>query len=300
MDVSVIIVNYNTWQMTAECIDSVFEKTIGINFEVILIDNGSTDGSKEYFEKDARIHYIYSEENLGFGKANNLGIKVARGKNIFLLNSDTLLINNAIKILSVCLDEHPEIAIVGGQLMNRDREKVHSFSCLFPGIVWELNILLNMKISQWLEKRVQYSAQSRSVARVAYITGADMMIRREVLQTLGAFDPVFFMYFEETELTFRYKRAGKNAYFHPAAQIIHLENASCKISEKKERMFLESRCKYYSLCFSARKRWMLNGIFTITCLSRIILARILHMAEKKNFWETRYEIFREVQQTSHS
>lgn len=98
MDVSVIIVNYNTKEMTQNCIDSIFQNTKDIEFEVILVDNASTDGSKEFFEQDNRIKYIYSKENLGFGRANNLGYKEASGKYLFLLNSDTLLLNNAIDL----------------------------------------------------------------------------------------------------------------------------------------------------------------------------------------------------------
>ena len=88
MDVSIIIVTYNTRQMTAECIDSVCQKTFGIDYEIILVDNASSDDSKAFFEKDERVKYIYSQENLGFGRANNLGAGVAQGKYLFLLNSD--------------------------------------------------------------------------------------------------------------------------------------------------------------------------------------------------------------------
>lgn len=98
MNVSIIIVNYNTLKITANYIESVFEKTKKIPFEIILVDNASTDGSKEYFEKDQRIRYYYNTENLGFGKANNEGLKYAKGRNVLFLNSDTLLINDAISI----------------------------------------------------------------------------------------------------------------------------------------------------------------------------------------------------------
>lgn len=98
MDVSIIIVNYNTRQLTSNCIESIFKYTNGVSFEVILVDNASTDGSIDFFTNDERIIFISSKENLGFGRANNLGYKVAKGRYIFLLNSDTLLLNNAIKI----------------------------------------------------------------------------------------------------------------------------------------------------------------------------------------------------------
>lgn len=93
MDVSIIIVNYNTKALTSQCINSIYEKTQGISFEVILVDNASIDGSKEHFQSDSRVRYIYSEENLGFGRANNLGVSVASGQNILFLNPDTVLIN---------------------------------------------------------------------------------------------------------------------------------------------------------------------------------------------------------------
>ena len=103
MDVSVIV-NYNTKALTKSCIESIFSETCGIEFEVILVDNASSDGSKELFQIDERIIFIESNVNLGFGKANNLGYKYATGKYIFLLNSDTLLKNNAIKLyIIVCM-----------------------------------------------------------------------------------------------------------------------------------------------------------------------------------------------------
>ena len=91
MDVSIIIVTYNTLKMTNNCLESIIEYTQGINYEIILVDNASKDGSKDFFEKDLRIHYIYSESNLGFGRANNLGAKVAKGKYLFLLNCSFLV-----------------------------------------------------------------------------------------------------------------------------------------------------------------------------------------------------------------
>ena len=91
MDVSVIIVTYNTCEMTINCINSVIQKTENLDYEIILVDNASQDESYSTFSQDARIRYIYSEKNLGFGKANNLGAKFAKGRYLFLLNSDTLL-----------------------------------------------------------------------------------------------------------------------------------------------------------------------------------------------------------------
>ena len=127
IDVSVIIVNYNTLELTKACIDSVFEKTHCISFEVILIDNASHDGSREYFGHDKRITYIYSEKNGGFGYGNNLGMKVAKGKYFFLLNSDTLLINNAIYEFFKFAENHDPKTVYGSWLVGDDGSYRTSF-----------------------------------------------------------------------------------------------------------------------------------------------------------------------------
>ena len=97
MDVSVIIVNYNTIELTLNCINSIFTHTLGIDFEVIVVDNNSDDGSGEILRLDKRIVFIQNLANEGFGSANNIGYQYAKGKYLFLLNSDTILLNNAIK-----------------------------------------------------------------------------------------------------------------------------------------------------------------------------------------------------------
>ena len=98
-DISIIIVNYNTLHVLRPCLDSIIEQTIGIDYEIIVVDNGSTDGSIEALSADSRITLISTGENLGFGRANNKGLEQAKGEYIFFLNSDTLLKNNAVKML---------------------------------------------------------------------------------------------------------------------------------------------------------------------------------------------------------
>ena len=101
MDVSIIIVNYNTKKLTSDCINSIYEKTTGIRFEVIVVDNNSSDGSQDLFFFDFRIKFVEAGENLGFGKANNKGVEIASGKYVFFLNSDTILVNNAVKLFDL-------------------------------------------------------------------------------------------------------------------------------------------------------------------------------------------------------
>ena len=127
MDVSIIIVNYNTYDLTAACIQSIIEHTKRISYEIIVVDNASTDGSKEKFERDSRIKYIYSEKNGGFGYGNNRGIEIANGDYFFLLNSDTLLLNNAIYEFFKYAKSHKSRIIYGCYLQGNDGTYRNSF-----------------------------------------------------------------------------------------------------------------------------------------------------------------------------
>lgn len=263
-DVSVIIVNYNTREMTSECIDSVFKKTTGVFFEVILVDNASTDDSKEFFEKDGRIKYIYNEENLGFGKANNKGIEIASGRNVFFLNSDTILVNNAIKILSDYLDKNKDAGICGGNLYDMEMNPIHSYQMYYPSIKEELNELLNCIPTAIIKSDRSQFNNTGKPKEVAYITGADLMIKKNLVDEYGGFNPIFFMYFEETELCYRIKSAGYQIVSVPEAKIIHL----CGKSTKKtscNRMFLDSKRKYYMITHrSTLKNRLYNILLDIT------------------------------------
>lgn len=177
IDVSIIIVNYNTCRLTENCIRSIYEKTKEISFEVILVDNASKDGSKELFTHDSRISYIYLSDNIGFGRANNEGLKKAKGRNILFLNSDTLLVNNAIKILSDYLDNNYRVGAVGGNLYSNQGAPLHSYRRLSP-IALELNIMLANILSKIFFGRNEEHNHTEKPIEVKYIVGADLMVKK--------------------------------------------------------------------------------------------------------------------------
>lgn len=249
MDVSVIIVNYNTLELTKNTINSVIEKTRDLNYEIILIDNASEDGSIKFFEKEYKnkIIFIKNNENLGFGRANNKGIGIARGKYVFLLNSDTLLVNNAIKILFDFMEKNEGCGVCGGNLFDIDLKPTHSFLKKLPCLTSEIDFQLNFfgkVFRKVMNKRNDFN-YSKNEKEVGYVTGADMMIRKKVLLEVGIFDKEFFMYSEESELTYRIKQKKYKIFSVPQAKIIHLEGKSSIFKEKKYHMFLESKYKYF-------------------------------------------------------
>lgn len=277
IDVSIIIVNYNTLELTKNTINSVIEKTRDLNYEVILVDNASTDGSVEFFEREYtdKIIFIKNNENLGFGKANNKGIEISKGKYIFLLNSDTLLINNAIKILFDYMEDDYNCGVCGGNLFDLELNPTHSFVRKLPTLKTEINVLKRVidKLIIKNDKRKDFN-YSNVKKEVGYITGADMMIRKSILDKVGLFDKDFFMYFEETELTYRIKKFGYKIISIPTAKIIHLEGKSTAFKEKKIKMFLESKYKYLYKISGLNSCKLYNFVFkNELMIKRIILNR---------------------------
>ena len=217
IDVSIIIVNYNTKNITASCIDSIYEKTSGLSFEVILVDNASTDGSKEKFEKDLRIKYIYLEKNGGFGYGNNRGMEIAKGDYFFLLNSDTLLVNNAIGEFFKYASTHVPKTIYGCYLQGEDGKYKNSFF-FFPAFTlrafFRKLIIPNDYKPYYINKEVEC------------ISGANMFFPRSAIEDAGMFDENIFLYCEEGELQYRMMKKGYKRMLITTPKIVHLEGES--------------------------------------------------------------------------
>lgn len=243
MDVSIIIVNYNTSKLLTDCINSIKEKTYGINYEIIVVDNSSIDDSvsilKLYYQ-DVKV--IESKENLGFGKANNLGAKSANGKYLLLLNTDTLLINNAIKIFYDFMEEESskDIGACGGNLYKSDFQPNFSYSSHFPSL---FNIFCYRAHLQFLIKNESFN-NSGNIKNVAIIIGADLFIRKKVFYELNGFDPRFFMYVEDGDLSYVMKKNNYRVVSNPNAKIIHLQGKSSN-TIFKYKMEFESYLIYF-------------------------------------------------------
>ena len=272
MDVSIIIINYKNAELTIDAIKSIYEKTIGINFEIIVIDNDSNDNIEKKLNENFKngIKFIQSSKNLGFGRANNLGLKLSNGKYVFLLNNDTLLINNAIKILYDFMELNNGVAVCGGNLYDIDMNPTQSFGSLpkNENLIFSLTRSFYKSIFK-IRSKFNFTKKSK---KAGYIVGADMMIRKEILERSGAFDDDFFLYFEETELTYRIKKLGYKVYSVPNAKIIHYESATTA-SIGKLKFYYEGMIKYYLKVFGEKsiRRAINNHI--IDCKIRNIILR---------------------------
>lgn len=226
-DVSIIIVNYNTMKLTEECIQSIYKFTSEISFEIILVDNSSNDGSKEHFRNDNRILFIENSENYGFGKANNIGLTYAQGKYILFLNSDTILIGNAIYALYIFAENNFDfnIGALGTLLINKKYEINKPFA-FFPSLnLFYINTLKRFKIKNKYAQIIDKTIENE-YSFVDCISGANLFVPAYVLKISGAFDPKIFMYSDETDLQKRMDNCGFSRILINNKEIIHLGGAS--------------------------------------------------------------------------
>jgi hypothetical protein len=264
--------------MTCECIDSIVEKTKGISYEIILVDNASTDGSKEFFEGDNRITYIYSKKNGGFGYGNNLGMKIAKGKYFLLLNSDTLLVNNAVKEFFDYAEAHDEKRVYGCYLEHADRSYCSSFF-FFPAFTIKefiKRVMVNDLCvgGDYTEKDVQA------------ISGADMFFHHEIYDRIGGFDENIFLYGEEGEWQYRMLKADYRCCLIPFPRIIHLEGKSMKESPLKLSV---KWCSHFYI-LKKHMRPVTYYLARIYYALNITIRNMGHLfdTEHRTFWKTIY------------
>jgi GT2 family glycosyltransferase len=253
--VSVIIVTYNTLSITKKCIESIFEKTKDIEYEIILVDNASEDESCEYFSKLDNITYIYNKINVGFGAANNIGVTEAKGQYILLLNSDTILLNNAVKeFYDIATNSDIKFGCIGTILLDKNNSVTHSYGVM-PSIKRNLKAALLRKMYKFFGNNKYYVDDLNLIkgnfTKVGYVIGADMFMKRDVFNRIGGFDERFFLYNEETDIEKRLSNEGLLNYIIIGPRIIHLEG----VSSQNNRYLLNK----FAICqqseFEFFKKW---------------------------------------------
>ncbi len=282
MDISIIIVNHNAGKLLQDCVDSVKQRTLGVSFEIIIVDNASTDGSCEFLNSEyADVKVVRSVTNVGFGRGNNLGMQKATGKYIFLLNPDTALLNNAVKIMFDFM-EHPEnlsIAVCGSSLYDSSKKPAISFgrfptpcSLIFYSI--PLSAIIHRNDGLVLKAKKEFLF-------VDYVSGADYFVRREVIDEIGQFDENFFAYYDETDLAKRISAIGYKSVIVTAAAIMHLEGKCFKNSLHRRRVMFESSL-YYMRKFYPNKTFM--DIYCVMNETKFKIYKMLASAENASLW----------------
>lgn len=291
MDVSIIYVNYKTGKLIQDSIFSIKKNTKNVLYEIIVVDNNSLDGSIEEIEKkNPDILVLKSKVNVGFGRANNLGIACARGKMIFFLNPDTLLLNNAVDILYSYLNSSKNVGACGGNLLNVHQKPNLSFGRLFPSLFSELLSIFYLSPFFVHKRKSTFYNYTDKPMSVASIVGADLMVRKSLLDKIGGFSPDFFMNYEETELCYRIKKAGYKIMSVPDALIIHLEGASDYVSQSRSQLFYDGKYVYFKKIHGNIGVYLLYMIYLVKCNLRLFQFLILNRKDKIEYWKTLLQI----------
>ena len=244
MDISIIIVNWNTRDLLHNCLESINKTINGISYEIIVVDNASEDGSAAMLrDMHPQVRLIQNTENRGFGAANNQAMHVMAGRYALLLNSDTVLTENAVYELFSFMENHPEAAMVCGQLLNADGSKQNSIAA-FPGL---LTLLTNTSLLEYLlpKKFPSKRYEHRQPVEIDSAIGACLLVRKAAIDAVGLFDERYFFFFEETDWAYQMKQAGWKLYHVPTAFIYHLQGQSIGRDVRSRIEFYRSRYQFF-------------------------------------------------------
>ncbi|MCE5210549.1 MAG: glycosyltransferase family 2 protein [Deltaproteobacteria bacterium] len=250
MDISVVIVNWNTKDLLIECLHSLNKVTGNLKKEIIVVDNGSNDGSQEAVKTVfPEVKIIKNNENLGFAKANNIGMKASTGRYLCLVNSDVKVLDGCLEQLMHYMDQDTGIGIVGPQILWPDMTLQDSCR-KFPGL-WN-NICDLLHLNKLFPKSDLFSGEHMmffdhtTAKQVEGLAGCFLMIRKSALEQVGMFDEQYFIYFEETDLCKRFRENNWKIVFFPYAHAIHYgRKSSSKDALRFSFEQLKSKIQYW-------------------------------------------------------
>jgi hypothetical protein len=238
-DLSIVIVAWNVRDLVLDCLASIADARLALSHEVILVDNGSADGTVAAVSRQfPDVQLIALPRNVGFGAGNNQGIWKASGRHVLLLNSDTIVLPGGLERCVAYLDAHPDVGVVGPQLLNPDRSKqncIHNSPTLVSEVVSQ-SLLRRLFPRRWPSKRRDYGAP----IEVEAVLGACLFVRAEVVREVGPMDEDYFFFLEETDWCHRIRRRGWRVVHLPDAHVIHLYGESTK-----KKVPLRTRIEYW-------------------------------------------------------
>jgi GT2 family glycosyltransferase len=281
IDLSIIIVNYNVKEFLKNLLHSIKKASQNFSTEIIVVDNASDDGSVEMIrEKFPEVKLIANEKNLGFAKANNLGLKEAKGKYILLINPDTLVAEDTFSKLIEFFESHSEAGMVGCKILNPDGTLQLACRRSFPGPWTSFTKVTGLstlfpKSKLFARYNLTYLDENQTY-EVDAISGSFMMMKKEVYDKVGGFDEQFFMYGEDLDLCYRIQKAGYKIYYVHTTQIIHYKGESTKRSSLDE-----TKVFYSAMHLFVKKHLSSSFIVELILRTAIAIRSLLAFLGKK-------------------
>src|SRR5262245_3614674 len=237
MDLSIIIVNYNTAQYLVQALESIRTYASGIQYEVIVVDNASSDNSSELLRKLTDIRLISNTKNAGFAAGMNQALKESQGRFILWMNPDSQLLNHGLQTLIRYLEKQPKVGILGPRIVNPDgtiQFSCRSFPSYFAAIANRHSLFTKwFPRNRFSQKYLKSDFDHDSIHEVDWVSGACLLHKREILETIGYLDEKFFMYCEDVDFCLRATQKGWKIQFHPGATFVHEISGSSRSVPRK-------------------------------------------------------------------
>jgi N-acetylglucosaminyl-diphospho-decaprenol L-rhamnosyltransferase len=275
MKLSVVIICWNDSKYIADCIQSIYDSTRSLEFEIIVTDNASTDGSVELIRKRfPEVRIVQNGTNIGFGSANNNGVQVAQGDYVVILNPDTIVHEQALEKLVRYADAHPEGGAFGCRILNADgslQGTAQPSPTVFGYFLAALYIRWLGRLSQRFDSDMYMSWHGTSEREIGFHAACALLVRRRLFQTLGGFDRRFFHQFEDADLCQRIRSAGSTVLYYPSAEITHIGGVNRGGYPLPVRLQTErSKCRYF------HKHYGIGGLRRIRYVS--LIGNLLRLA----------------------
>lgn len=286
VDISVIVVNYNTLNHLRKCIESIDGKDTSVKYEIYVVDNNSKDGSTEYLKNSLagdNYHIILNEENVGFAKANNQAMRLASGRYIMLLNPDTELMSGGLDEAFRFMEENKEVGVMGPSIYSskgKELKVCRKYSKMIYDFC-EWTPILN-KFSLVSRNYREHEIDYTSASDVDCVQGACLVMRKEALDETGFLDERYFMYSEEEDLCKRMRGKGWKVVFNPRVKIKHAWGAATKQDKfNKYDLLFESKYLYYRKFYGRLyAQFFLKMMMTIMCIRKYYYSLMILLQDR--------------------
>lgn len=297
MKVSIVIISWNDRKFILDCLESVYAQTRSLAFEVIIADNGSTDGSRELVrERFPKARIVENKANIGFGPGNNAGFAIAQGEYVLILNPDTIVHDRAIEKLVAYADAHREAGAFGCRTLNQDGTLQHTarpLPTVWRSLIAALYLRWLGKFSKAFISDTYLGWNGRTEREIGFQAGCSLLIRGELLKKLGGFDPRFFHQFEDADLCQRVWTSGQSVLFCPDAEITHIGGQKrggypVKVVLETER----SKYRYFHKHGGVKALKLIRLVSLLALGLRYAGYGLLHLVRRSPGLDERLELYR--------
>ncbi len=301
LDLSIIIVNWNTRELLAKCLRCVDDTVKKIRYETFVVDNHSTDGSPDMVRRDfPHVKLIANTENVCFARANNQAIREAQGRYVLLLNSDAFVKENTLDYMVEFMDAHPDAGMSGCKLLYEDG-RLQPSCATYPTLLTETVIALGLdKLFPQSQVFGQYQMTNwdySDTRTVDVIMGAFMLVRGDAIPKIGMLDEAFFMYSEEVDWCYRFQKAGWKIYFCPDVETVHLWGGSSKAVKVETLIRLyRARTQFFRKHYGWVSSFIFKTILMLNALLRVGPGAVYYLTRGNPDSRQKHTAFRQLLQ----